>query len=277
MTPHRRPRPTTGFTLIELLVVIAIIAILAAILFPVFAQAREKGRQAACLSNLKQVGMAMMQYVQDYDETYPHNSGLTTTNDYPDINFENKTFNFNLHWMQQLYPYHKGWGAYLCPSDPRPQAPKTVSGHSGYRPPAEASYALNSALFQYGQTATVAGSLPQAALVSPASTYVVSESFALEFFGYAGSCSGVGLSRINRVRFALAFNSADQNACVGGTPDPAKFVGQEDLKTRHQGGQVIVYADGHAKWSRWQNIKDEFTCANPDKSAGQGVNGFCKN
>ena len=63
----------SGFTLIELLVVIAIIAILAAILFPVFAQAREKARQASCLSNLKQLALASMQYIQDYDEQfYPH-------------------------------------------------------------------------------------------------------------------------------------------------------------------------------------------------------------
>lgn len=62
---------SSGFTLIELLVVIAIIAILAAILFPVFAQAREKARQSTCMSNLKQIGLATMQYIQDYDETYP--------------------------------------------------------------------------------------------------------------------------------------------------------------------------------------------------------------
>jgi prepilin-type N-terminal cleavage/methylation domain-containing protein/prepilin-type processing-associated H-X9-DG protein len=65
-----------GFTLIELLVVIAIIAILAAILFPVFAQAREKARQTTCTSNLKQIGMAFMMYVQDYDETYPPWTGM---------------------------------------------------------------------------------------------------------------------------------------------------------------------------------------------------------
>jgi prepilin-type N-terminal cleavage/methylation domain-containing protein len=64
-------RSRRGFTLIELLVVIAIIAILAAILFPVFSKAREKARQASCLSNQKQIGLAMMMYIEDYDETYP--------------------------------------------------------------------------------------------------------------------------------------------------------------------------------------------------------------
>src|SRR5438067_87743 len=71
MLQRLRKRLKRGFTLIELLVVIAIIAILAAILFPVFAQAREKARAISCVSNLNQIGKATMMYVQDYDETYP--------------------------------------------------------------------------------------------------------------------------------------------------------------------------------------------------------------
>ncbi|NPV46594.1 MAG: DUF1559 domain-containing protein [Armatimonadetes bacterium] len=95
---HRR-----GFTLIELLVVIAIIAILAAILFPVFAKAREKARQTSCLSNSKQIMLAVAQYVQDYDETLP-----------PDIwgNPDGK----NLGYMDLLMPYIKNRQIWVCPS-----------------------------------------------------------------------------------------------------------------------------------------------------------------
>jgi len=93
-----------GFTLIELLVVIAIIAILAAILFPVFAKAREKARQTSCLNNLKQIGLGMMQYVQDYDEEYPR-----TWNWDP----ARGTYTGPFGVMQ---PYVKNTNIFLCPS-----------------------------------------------------------------------------------------------------------------------------------------------------------------
>jgi prepilin-type N-terminal cleavage/methylation domain-containing protein/prepilin-type processing-associated H-X9-DG protein len=126
-----------GFTLIELLVVIAIIAILAAILFPVFAKAREKARTTSCLNNLKQLNLGFIQYVQDYDEKYPgaapfnaatlggyYNSiygnwllpeqsgaGLSTTNPWP-----------NGETGGAIYPYVKNAQVYICPSDPGGQA-----------------------------------------------------------------------------------------------------------------------------------------------------------
>jgi prepilin-type N-terminal cleavage/methylation domain-containing protein len=109
-----------GFTLIELLVVIAIIAILAAILFPVFAQAREKARQASCQSNLKQIGTAFMMYAQDYDETYPLWNGLQY-----DPCIANRTC-FWPYYNYAVDPYIKGQmgsfdrkGIWVCPSAPK--------------------------------------------------------------------------------------------------------------------------------------------------------------
>jgi prepilin-type N-terminal cleavage/methylation domain-containing protein/prepilin-type processing-associated H-X9-DG protein len=100
----RMIRRRHGFTLIELLVVIAIIAILAAILFPVFARAREKARQASCLSNIKQLSLGVMMYSQDYDETIP-----------PAALWYNYPVTLNW-WEGMIYPYVKNQQLYVCPS-----------------------------------------------------------------------------------------------------------------------------------------------------------------
>jgi len=117
-----------GFTLIELLVVIAIIAILAAILFPVFAQAREQARKSTCQSNMKQMGTAVMMYVQDYDETYPQ-AGITDPEGDNRINAGSPNdpwpncegwpcvgANGDTTWAARIIPYTKNYGIFKCPS-----------------------------------------------------------------------------------------------------------------------------------------------------------------
>ena len=105
-----------GFTLIELLVVIAIIAILAAILMPVFARARENARRTSCASNLKQIGSAAMLYVHDYDETFPKGVLWPGTV-----------------WYEQFYPYTKNGGVFRCPSLPRNVSENTTLSSFGLR------------------------------------------------------------------------------------------------------------------------------------------------
>lgn len=104
-----RHRTRQGFTLIELLVVIAIIAILAAILFPVFAQAREKARQTSCLSNAKQLANGTMMYVQDYDETMPRFRTIVAIEDNAVPSQRNRGLGF-------VQPYIKNWETYKCPN-----------------------------------------------------------------------------------------------------------------------------------------------------------------
>ncbi|NUQ00715.1 MAG: DUF1559 domain-containing protein [Armatimonadetes bacterium] len=99
-----------GFTLIELLVVIAIIAILAAILFPVFAKAREKARQSSCSSNLKQIGLAHQQYISDYDEKFVKDPNCWSSDLWA-------TTGHNYYWYDLLVPYVKNQQIWLCPSD----------------------------------------------------------------------------------------------------------------------------------------------------------------
>ncbi len=130
--PAGRPRYREAFTLIELLVVIAIISLFAAILFPVFSLARENGRRASCMNNLKQIGTGVLQYEQDYDERMP-----SQVNDVD--NFADPTAPHN--WYASAYPYIKSWNVFRCPSAmPYPNVSVAPSGNS------DSNYFLNAVI-----------------------------------------------------------------------------------------------------------------------------------
>jgi prepilin-type N-terminal cleavage/methylation domain-containing protein/prepilin-type processing-associated H-X9-DG protein len=213
-----------GFTLIELLVVIAIIAILAAILFPVFAKAREKARQTACLSNLKQLGLSIIMYADDYDGVYPMNyqdasSGPGTAAQIP------------LTWPNRLLPYLKNTQVYACRSDSRP--PNV--DFPGCRPLLQ-SYCWNRRLgmdlpawgyWDVVSLAEVAAPAQCAMLWDDSSDWIAA--------GYGGR-----------------FNTLD-------SPDWAGSFDPEVLQGRHNGGDNFMFADGHAKWINTRSLPDATT------------------
>lgn len=122
--PFRGHASKKAFTLIELLVVIAIIALLAAILFPVFGRARESAKRASCLSNQKQLGLATMQYTQDYDETYPSVYWNSSTGAWvPTTNY----------FYAAIYPYVKSTQVYICPSRDNTTGATFVMNSTPYR------------------------------------------------------------------------------------------------------------------------------------------------
>ena len=106
-------RAHQAFSLIEMLIVVAVIGILTAILFPVISKAREKAKQSSCASNLRQLGMAFIQYTQDYDEQFP--CGIEATN------------GTGYGWGAQLYPYVKAKGIFICPIDGEGPLPQDAS------------------------------------------------------------------------------------------------------------------------------------------------------
>ena len=254
-------RKSSGFTLIELLVVIAIIAILAAILFPVFAQARAKARQTSCLSNMKQLGLAAMQYEQDYDETVvPSWGGVGPS-------WSGFTWPGNQRWMDMLYPYTKSTAIYTCPGDADPvpvklTRPTAVDGDPDYFDSVSnpGSYAINATYWGTdpdGVPANSPNGRPSAAIQQSANTILLAE-YRAYFVSPCSGGDGWGIAEIawpNKNDCAATFYPQLNPPMLAKSPG------------RHSGGMNAAYCDGHAKWSRLdtlakvnaQGIRPQFT------------------
>ena len=254
-----------GFTLIELLVVIAIIAILAAILFPVFAQARARARTASCLSNNKQVGLAFMMYVQDYDETFPFvlpfSGGAFTgspTLPAPD----GRLFKGTIQWPLQVYPYVKSSGnvsIFTCPEDPDSKTlfddDKTIVPPATYpKSGDDFSKSLPQSIIS-NQGITLGWDSPPVTLAKvsfPGSTYLAGDGNtlggSLTGFGDAGQGDSFYTKSVfNRTRLAKqcgglhGVNPGEGGLYLDPGTDPRPC-------GRHQGGNNYIFTDGHAKW-----------------------------
>ena len=256
--PKIHLKAKTAFTLIELLVVIAIIAILAAILFPVFARARENARRASCQSNLKQLGLATVQYTQDYDGFYPFAYSVQGP---PPGGLWNGTAHF---WPQIIYPYHKSFQAMACPNG----EPETVNtpyrGHYGANiivcpaPPKAGVAPANVQESQFGATSK---------------TYLF-----MDAGGYRLGLSGTGIGAPYSWTYlpgtgpGTPINLPDQTA-----PEALPYHHSDFANGRHFDGVNVAFADGHVKFLESTLVFSEVrkalngTTANPSAQSAFNV------
>jgi len=209
-----------GFTLIELLVVIAIIAILAAILFPVFARAREKARQTSCLSNLKQIGLGALMYVGDYDDfTFGHLAGDRYQTD-PPWPWGAPYYM----WHQQMYPYVKNLQLFVCPSMPNYTLSAQADGSPAYD--STLGYGMNYEVTYFYRH------LNMSDFTRPAQTI------------WFADCKYY-------VCYPAYYTYTYPTNGTYGMNGPAR------IDIRHNGGVNLAFFDGHSKWMSQQAIEGD--------------------
>ena len=267
-------RARRGFTLIELLVVIAIIAILAAILFPVFAKAREQARKTSCLSNMKQIGLGIMQYKQDYDEKFPmayfYVNGATSAGGY-------------VHWTGSMQPYIKSEQLFVCPSDAgggiaptnctKPACTSSgqtfqTAGVDDVQVP-RLSYIANELLMPRKKFASIPlNVVADAAVDSPSEVILVAEMSDKPANLNGSSSTGGSAVKSHRPTAGVSegsptgeYDSEDGTGTIYATPASVAIDAMDNPATgkphimyasykRHLEGTNYLFADGHAKWMR---------------------------
>lgn len=212
---HASRNTSSGFTLIELLVVIAIIAILASILFPVFARARENARRSSCQSNQKQIGLGLAQYTQDYDEKL--------------MPFYTVVNGANTFWPELVQPYLKSRQIFICPSDNGPGLDVNLTNGKGK------SYVGN-----YGVMGIVGDSM-----------YPVRS---LSSFDPISVAEYIAMGEHNRNTTAVGTQPAAPDDAPTDYPANSLGGGGRIFRERHFDGSNYLFVDGHVKWLKWNSV-----------------------
>ena len=269
--PFSRSR-ISGFTLVELLVVIAIIAILAAILFPVFARARENARRSSCQSNLKQIGLGVLQYAQDYDEIMVPawlEGDCSAGQGWQPTNSGNFGCQNNFKWMDLIQPYVKSEQIFNCPS-----APNSIPLYSRANGNRYGSYAANLGYRSSNDTknppfsfytATAGSSVPinLAKIEAPTTTVMVTETRSVSYSG-AASCVMTFPSSSGSVANSFYLRDIGEDTAaptirtwVYSNNNPDGIIGERHLETIN-----VLWADGHVKAVKLASISPNLPAGN---------------
>ncbi|HEX8551140.1 MAG TPA: DUF1559 domain-containing protein [Abditibacteriaceae bacterium] len=259
-----------GFTLIELLIVIAIIAILAAILFPVFARARENARRSSCASNLKQLGMGIRMYTDDADGIFPFFStsglpGYVSPQDLGDLAVAHGPSGWNrndLKWSHLIYPYVKSVQVYVCPNTGNARA----LGRN-------VSYGYNYHYLSYSRSAADGGPYyaRDSAIEFPAEMVAIADSDGTgttePYLSAAdGNSPGVKLNHGYSLDPPTLPSPVAGSGAAARTPSTGGL--RSRVSERHLGGANVAWADGHVKWMKRDLLEKDNTYWNGCKKTG---------